>query len=90
MKAPVKTSELITKIVPIPRKSMHCQRTKESALIRKKACANLEACEVGQHVLFFNTDLSRVNGYVQRPQFWARKFTVCKIKDRTFGAWRLR
>jgi hypothetical protein len=86
----MKTSELITKIVPIPRKSMHWQRTRESALIRKKAYADLEACAVGQHVLFYNTDRARVSGYVTRPQFKKMGFTICKIDDTTFGAWRIR
>ncbi len=86
----MKTSELITDIVPIPRKSMHWQRTKESADIRQKAYADLDACAVGQHVLFFNTDRSRVIGYVNRPRFAGRTFTVCKIDDTTFGAWRIR
>ncbi len=85
-----KTSELITAIVPIPRKSMHWQRTKESADIRKKAYADLDACEVGQHVLFFNTDRARVSGYTQARRFANSCFTVCKIDDTTFGAWRIR
>ena len=86
----MKTSELITAIVPIPRKSMHWQRTKESAEIRVKAYADIEACGVGQHVVFYNTDRSRVIGYLQRPRFKNRSFTVCKINDTTYGAWRIK
>jgi hypothetical protein len=85
-----KTSELITKIVPIPRKSMHWQRTKESALIRKKAYADLEACQVGQHVMFYNTDRARATGYTLSSRFRKRCYTICKIDDTTFGAWRIR
>lgn len=86
----MKTSELITAIVPPPTKDMCWQRGSDAATIRKKAYADLEACGVGQHVLFYTTDRARVSGYCQSPRFLTRTFKVCKIHDSLYGAWRIR
>lgn len=82
--------ELIEKKIPPPKKNMLWQRTAEASELRNKAFICIAQCKVGQHTRFTGIDRSRVLGYLQNPAFRSLSFTVCKIDENTFGAWRIK